>query len=482
MKRGFLTVPRWDRRAILRFWVTFVVAVGFAGLVTAAILRLLDEPEVWVGLAIPFLAALAIGMFAVPVHMLPAIVVVILAVFPTRLIPSGGPFNALPPMALLLAVWVFRRLVLDQRSQRLERFGPVTRVGPRLAVYTLAILFAAWLFIAAFLAGGGETELGWSIAFVLSALVPLLVFDAREEVALLRPVLIIVGALVGLNIFIEMLLGFSPVYGIVDVVLGASREFEFSVYRARGAFSHPLFAGAFLTIPVCLAIGGWITTGKKWMLLCGALAGAGILGTVSRGSIAAVAVAVAIALVVTPFFLGWQRITRWFALLALAAVGGLAVLNFGPLLDRADSIESRLSADVRDRALTVAIDAAQYGGWFGTGPGTSGETGRLFDSIVIENSLLQLLISVGVPGLLFFLGFMGCLVLAAWSHRDLGVGMAVIAYVVAITGFNSLDAVRSMHILIGILALLAVNDAREMARPATDVRDSFPTPTSVTAG
>lgn len=482
MKSGILTVPRHDWRAILRFWAIFIVAVGFAGASTAAILRLLDQPEVWVAAVIPFLAVLALGMFAVPVHMLPAITVAILAIFPTRLIPSGGPFNALPPLAMILAVWVFRRVILDQHRPGVVRFGPVTKVGPRLAVYTVAILLAAWLFLTALIAGGGETEIGWTIAFVVSALLPLLVFDAREEAALLRPVLIVVGALVGANIFVEMLLGVSPVYGIVDIVLGASREFEFSVYRARGAFSHPLFAGAFLTIPAALAIGGWITTGKKWMLLCGAFAGLGILGTVSRGSIAAIAIAVGIAVVVAPFFLGWRHITRWFALLGLTAAGGIAVLNFGPLLDRADSIESRLSADVRDRALTVAIDAARYAGWFGTGPGTSGETGRLFDSIVIENSLLQLLISVGVPGLLLFLGFMGCLVLSAWSHRDLGAGMAIIAYVVAITGFNSLDAVRSMHVLIGLLAILAIHDVRGRIGSAPVVDSQFRDRTPVPVG
>ena len=102
----------------------------------------------------------------------------------------------------------------------------------------------------------------------------------------------------------------------------------------------------------------------------------------------------------------------------------------------------------------------------GTGPGTSGQTARLLDSIIIENSMLQLLISVGIPGLLLFVAFLGSLVWCAWARGDLGVGLAVIGYAIAITGFNSLDAVRNMHILIGFLALLAVHESIAPAKPA----------------
>ncbi len=51
-------------------------------------------------------------------------------------------------------------------------------------------------------------------------------------------------------------------------------------------------------------------------------------------------------------------------------------------------------------------------------------------------------------------------------------GSPIIAYVVAITGFNSLDAVRNMHVLIGILALLAVHTSDARARPISDAATS----------
>jgi hypothetical protein len=461
--RGYLTAARPGLTARLRSWAIFALGVAFTGAVTVGLLRVVDEPTFAVAVAIPLLAALGVAMFAMPVHMLPSVALAVIALVPTRLVPSGGPFNALPPLAIVMAIWVLRRLVLDHRGPRTAMLRPLTGVGPRLAVYTTAIMLVVWLMLSTFRAGFGDTSVGWTIAFTASALLPLLVFDAREEVALLRKVLLVVGAVVGANVFIEMMLGTSPIYGLLALLSGGERTFGFAVYRARGPFSHPLFAGAFLTIPALVGIGTWLTTGRRWTLVCGLLAAAGVLGTVSRGSLLALGLAVGVAVVVAPFFTGWKNINRWFALLGLAVVSGIVVLNFGPLLERSDSIESQLSAGVRDRAVDVALDAAAYGGWFGTGPGTSGQTGRLFDSIIIENSLLQLLISIGVPGLLLFLAFVASLIWTAWARGDLGAGLAVIGYVVAVTGFNSLDAVRNMHLLIGILVLLAVHDSEALA-------------------
>ncbi len=475
---GYLTARRSDIGGAARYWGLFVLAVAFTGAITFAMLRVVEEPSLGVAIALPLLAALAVGIFLIPVHMLPSVVLAVIALVPTRVLPTSGPFNALPPLAIVMGIWVLRRFVLDHTGTRHAALPPLTRIGPRLAVYATAIMLVAWLLLSTAREGASDTTVGWTLAFTASALLPLLVFDAREEVALLRKVLLVVGAVVGVNIFIEMLLGFSPLYGALALLGGSERTFGFAVYRARGAFSHPLFAGAFLTIPALVGLGTWLTTGRRWPLVAGILSAAGVLATVSRGSLLALGVGVGVALLVAPFFVGWRHITRWFALIGLSVVGGIAVLNFGPLLERSDSIESQLSAGVRDRAVDVALNAAAYSNWFGTGPGTSGRTGRLFDSIIIENSMLQLLISIGIPGLLLFLAFVTSLIWCAWGRGDLGVGLAVIGYMVAITGFNSIDAVRNMHVLIGILALLAVHTSDAFARPSA-LEPTTSTPRSV---
>lgn len=451
----------WSDR--IRFAGVFVTAVAFTGIVTLGLLAAVDQPTFQLALAIPLLTVLVIGVFAMPVHMIPAVVVAVLALVPTRIIPNTGPFNALPPLALVMGIWVLRRVVLDHRSKRrAEERPPLVRIGPRLAVYAFALMLLVWLVFATYRAGFSDTSVGWTVAFAVSALLPLVVFDARREVTLMRPVLVIVGAIAGANIMVELVLGMSPLYGW----LGGGRIFGFAVYRAQGPFSHPLFAAAFLTVPAMIAIGTWLMTGRRWMLVCGVLAAGGVLATVSRGSIVALAVAAGIAAVVAPFFLGWRNLGRWFAFLFFCGLGALVVLNFGPLIERGSSVESQLSADVRERAIAVALNASAYSDWLGTGPGTSGQTGRLFDSIVIENSVLQLLISIGLPGLILFSLLLGSLIWCAWARKDLGVGLAIVAYTVSISSFNSIDAVRNMHIIIGILALLAVHDS--MSRPRED--------------
>ncbi|MFF0910552.1 O-antigen ligase family protein [Microbacterium enclense] len=469
MSRSSYLVARPPARVAGRTWALLAGAAVVVIGATGAAIRALDQPGPEIVVLIPALAVVAVAVFLVPVHWLPSVVVAVLALFPTRFIPSDGPFNALPPLAILLGVWVVRRLLWPQDRGRLPQERSAALVA-RYAVYATAIALTAWLLLSVALTGVQESSLGWTVSFVASVFVPLLVLDARREVALLRKTLLVVGALAGAYVVGEMVLGFSPLYGT------ASGDLLFSVYRARGAFSHPLFAAAFLTIPAALGLGTWLTEGRRWPLVAAAISAAGVMATVSRGPLAALGIAVAFAVLLSPLFIGWAHLRRWVQLLAVAAIGAVAVLNFGPLAERADSIESRISAEVRDRAVDVSIRAADFSGWIGTGPGTSGQTSRLFDTIIIENSLLQLLISIGIPGLLLFVLFVAALALRTTLTGALGPLLALIAYVVAIAGFNTLDAVRSMHVVVGVLALLCVHGGTRtrdplspaaVARPAT---------------
>ncbi len=450
MSRSTYLVARARPRGAGRIWGLLAVALVAVAGTTGVAIRALDEPSVEMALAIPALTVVGIALFLVPVSWLPSIAIAVLALFPTRFIPSDGPFNAIPPLALVLGIWLFRRLIVPAGRSGLPPERPTALVA-RYAVYASALLLASWFVLSTLITGVQESSIGWVLAFTTSALLPLAVLDARREAALLRSTVLVVGAIAGAYVMVEMVLGFSPLYG------AASGEQIFSVYRARGAFSHPLFAAAFLTIPAALGLGTWLTEGRRWPLVAAALSTAGVMATVSRGPLAAVGAAVAFALLLSPVFIGWDHLRRWVQLLLVAAVGAVAVLNFGPLAERADSIESRISADVRDRAIDISFRAADLSGWIGTGPGTSGETSRLFDTIIIENSLLQLLISVGIPGLLLFLVFVASLAWRATVTGELGGLLALAAYVIAISGFNTLDAVRSMHILVGVLVLLCLH-------------------------
>ena len=79
------------------------------------------------------------------------------------------------------------------------------------------------------------------------------------------------------------------------------------------------------------------------------------------------------------------------------------------------------------------------------------------DDFVIENSGLQLLISVGIPGLALMVILIAALVINSLKANDIASAAALVAYVICILGFNAIDAIRGMHLLIGLLVLITLN-------------------------
>lgn len=415
--------------------------------------------------AVTALVVLAVGaavLFTIPVRTMPAAALLLFALFPAQLQPDQGIGNVLRPSLLVLYVWVLRRWWSTGGGDSASELGPhpARRAFlPHLLTYLAALLLAVWTAITLGWSVIPTTSTSWTTVFLVSCFLPLLVLDARAEAALMRTSLLWVGGALGAYAVVEQALRTSPVYGVVYAAVGAGASEPWAVYRSEASFGHPLWAGAFFVVPACLGLVGWLQTGRTRDGVLGALAAVGVVMTVSRGSLFALGGGLAVGVLLVCLFAARPAARRLLGVapLALIAFAGLSV--FQPLADRADSQESGLSAGVRERAVDVALRAAQQSDWLGTGPATSGVTGRTITDIVIENSLLQLLMSVGLPGLLLFLVLVGAACLAAISKRDLATAAAVAAYVAAITGFNSLDAVRSMHVLIGFLLLLALHGA-----------------------
>jgi O-antigen ligase len=236
------------------------------------------------------------------------------------------------------------------------------------------------------------------------------------------------------------------------------------VYRAEVSFGHPLFAGAFLSIPAVLGLADWLDTGRRRSVVLGLISALGVVMTVSRGSILAVGVASVFAVLAAFLMNRTGGVPRAIGVVGIGLVAVAGLSGFSPLAERDSSVESELSAGVRQTAFDVALRAAHDSGWLGSGPWTSGIAGRLLQDVVIENSMLQLLISVGLPGLLLFLAVFGAAAVESLRRRDIGGAAIILAYLIAITSFNSIDAVRSMHAVLGLLLLLALNGAGGIPR------------------
>ena len=418
-------------------------------------------------LPLTLLAFLAVAtLFLLPAHILPAVALATFALIPARVLPQDGPIGALPLTTMIIVVWAVRRLLTGTADR-----APFAAPAPfRSATRYFALLFLAWSLFALVRSTDLQASLGWLISFSAGVLLPLAIVTASREAFWIRRAWLVLGTALGAYALIEGALRANPVWGSLFDVLGLSDSQHWSVYRATASFGHPLFAGLFFAVACALAIGVWLRENSKSALVAAVLSGLGLVATVSRGAILSVAIAIAFAYAVSLVLRGYRRWGKFALLAVLMVVAVIGLFQFDAFTARNNSIEAELSSQARDLGVWVSLQAANLTGWIGSGPGTSGITGRLFNEVTIENSLLQLLISIGLPGLALFLLMIGSAVAHALSRRAVGAAAALVAYTVCIAGFNAIDALRPMHLLLGCLLILALNPTRADAVPPIESR------------
>jgi polysaccharide biosynthesis protein PslJ len=424
-------------------------------------------------------AAIAIPMvFVVPVHWLPAIALGMFILVPNRITPDGYTLR-IPLWGFLIAIWVFRRLLLRSREvgQRENDASRTLVLGWRVLAYVGALVFFLWAAFASLRSDEVQTGFAWLGSIVVCVFLPLLVLDARREAELLRSVWIIGGAIVGAYAVVELLIQSSPIYGTIYRAIGVDDVQHWVLHRSEGSFGHPLLAGTFFSVAAVLGIVAWLSSRRPRDLICGGIAAAAVVATVSRSSMLALGAAIIFALVVWVLMNPDRPIGKPAFFGVVGAIAAIAVLNSTPVTARTDSLESVRSAGARETAIGVALRGAEATGWLGSGPGTSGITGRLFDEVTIENSGLQLLLSVGIPGLLFFSVFLGGVALTALSARDIAAASALLAFGICMVGYNAIDAVRATHLLMGFLVIICLNPITQkpLADTAAHVRRSTTT-------
>ena len=395
-------------------------------------------------------------LFLLPVHVLPAVALVTFALIPARVLPQDGPIGALPLTTMIIVVWALRRLITTTANVPLT-----TAPAPfKSATRFFAVLFLVWSLFTLLRSPDLQASLGWTISFSAGALLPLFIGTASREAFWIRRAWLLLGAWLGAYALIEGALRANPIWGTLYTVLGLSDSQHWSVYRATASFGHPLFAGLFFAVACALGIGVWLREDSKPALVTAILSGLGLVATVSRGAILSAAIAIGFAYFVSLVLRGEKHWGKFALLAVLVAAGIVALFQFDAFTARNNSVEAELSSQARDLGAWVSLQAANLTGWIGSGPGTSGITGRLFNDVTIENSLLQLLISIGLPGVLLFLLVIGSAVAHALSQRAVGAAAALVAYTVCIAGFNAIDALRPMHLLLGCLLILTLNPGK----------------------
>ncbi|WP_104082527.1 O-antigen ligase [Cryobacterium sp. Y11] len=412
-------------------------------------------------------AAIA-ALLLLPAEILPAVALTTFALIPPRILPQDGPLGALPLTTIILVIWAVRRLLSTTRDAQRAVTTPPTPYKSAAGYFALLLLL--WILFTLARTSDLQTSLGWTISFSAAVLLPLCIGTSTREAFWIRRVWLLLGAWLGAYAAIEGVLRFNPIWGTVYQALGLSDHQHWSVYRADASFGHPLFAALFFAVACALAIGIWLRENSKPALAAAVFSGLGLVATVSRGALVAAAVAVGFAYLVSLLLRGEKRWGKFALLAGLIVVGVIGLFQFDAFTARNNSIEAELSSQARDLGVWVSLQAANLTNWIGSGPGTSGITGRLINEVTIENSMLQLLISIGLPGLALFLLMIGFAVAHSLTQRAVGAAAALVAYTVCITGFNAIDALRPMHLLLGCLLILALNpsraDASDRLRPA----------------
>lgn len=439
-----------------RIWTALIIlaGLGVAFLAGFVLPRYADR----VGLVvIPLLLLVIVGLIAmllIPSHALPATALVLFAVVPPRLLPQDGPLGALPITTIVLVIWAIRRIVAPGDRPASQ---PLPRSGFRIASAVLAVLFIAWSISVLVRSIDVQTSVGWLTSFSAGALLVCFVKNCRPEAELVQKTWLVLSGALGAYAVLEAALRTNPIWGTVYSVLGLTSSQHWSTYRSEASFGHPLFAALFFAVGCALGVGIWLSNGSRRVLVATAASGLGVVATVSRGALLGLVIAVAFAILVSLVLRGEKRLWRYGALAVGGSIAVLIATQFGSFAERNDSTEAGLSSQARDIGLYVAFRAAEMSGFVGSGPGTSGISGRMIYDVVIENSGLQLLISVGIPGLVLFILLVAFAIVTAWRRGAVGPAAGLVAYAIGITGFNALDALRPMHILLGCLLLMALN-------------------------
>lgn len=291
------------------------------------------------------------------------------------------------------------------------------------------------------------------------------------------------GMAVGLFSLVERLTEHNPFDPLLAAHLGNESIQHWSTYRAHAGFGHPLVNGAFLAFVAAFAVGNLLTPRarlKRIALVSAMTSTLGALSTGSRSAIAGILAAAAVLIVMLAVD-SKRSLTVKVAFPSLSAATALWILQSPLLAERLDSSEAAASANYRSINRDFALNlASQYGGT-GAGAGISQRVAEAAGSgTPIENSYLEILVSLGWPGVVLLVA---CILLplgTAIRERRLAIAAGITAFLVASFGFALWETNPAILSLLGVLIAMAHAPHASWSAATKNVLD--PDPGSDTAG
>lgn len=408
------------------------------------------------------LGALATGglllLLALPVHVLPALALVAAVAISDRL-ADYDTAPLLNPAGAVMLVWLFRRIWSTRDAGNVPAQIPGRQHG---ALLGITMLLVVWTLPLILRSTSPRLGLAWVVTILLCVAGPLLVRDTERELTALTRALPWVGAVAAGYAVLEALLGYNPLFDPLLRAVGSGSGQHWAVYRSESSFGHPLVAGLAFAVVLVFCSGRWLETRSGLFALLAAVNGAGLVSTVSRGSYAAAGLGVAALVGCAMLVKGRVSRTRMTAVVLGFGLMVTVAVNMAVFAERTRSAEASASIAARSNTEFIALTTARAYNWLGAGPANSlaAAAPYNFQRLPIENSYYQLLISVGVPGLLLFCLLILLSVLSAIRHRNLAVAAALVTFAVAISGFAAMDTRRDLIVLFGLLMMLSTRESQ----------------------
>jgi len=403
-------------------------------------------------------------LLVLPVHVLPALALGIIVAIPDR-IADFSTSPVVTPATLVLGLWLVRRILM--RGMATQDAGPLEDQGPGAVrgLRILAILLGVTMFVLIVVAPVKQFAVGWTFTYLVAVVGPMMVGRIDSESQAIRTALPWLGTVAGVYALVQAAVQKNVLYLPVYEALGKSDVQHWAVYRSDGSLGHPLLAGLFFAVVLAFCVGRWLETGRRLVLVAAVVNGLAIVATVSRGSYLAASAGV-VTVLLTALIGRRVRRLRLLGISASFAVAAYLALNTVAFVERGLSEEALVSAHTRTGLLRITFDTANAYHWLGGGPANSLTVAAPFNfqGLPIENSYLQLIISLGAPGLLTFLAILATSAVIAVRNGNLGALGGLVAYAIAISGFAALDSRRNLLVLLGVLIMLCIHGRPERDR------------------
>ena len=409
-------------------------------------------------------------LFSMRRSYLPALALAALVLVPRKALPDYPLSDFLTLPLVIMVVWALRRLMV--RAPR-QQASPAQQSRSLAPICGLVVFLAIWFAMSALASEFKGASLSWIVHFFVLAVSPVLFGIDGDERRLVKRAFVILTAVVSVYAILEWVIGGNPVYDAIYAFLGEGDVQIWSTYRSHATFGHPLYASLFLSLAFGAAFTGLLTAPSRANIALSVLSLVGVASTVSRSGLLTVAGLIVVTIIVTVFR---RTKTNFLAKLGLAAgIGVLAVAAMtSPLVqERLLSSEAESSSGAREAMLQVATTAAGKNSILGSGPGTSSLGVQLFNplGLYVENGYLQLLVSVGLVGLVGF----ALMLVSAWfvatKRRIYWISGMIVAYTVQVSSFNFLESNPAYLLMTGLIVAIAVSpEVQDQARPADSTR------------